>query len=249
MKATGFAKGKYIWFVDADDSVLTVDNTLLKYTKKNYDIITFKYRFNNNNDVYDVEEEKKRCFKLRYEICNNETFKNIGSSCWNKWFKKSLLVKVMRRIPKGTKITASEDMIIVLLALKYSHSFCHITNVLYEYNKERSLCSCDIIRSTDHFEHILFGHTDAVKIIKKNLTFKEIESLKLDSLIISDAAFFLGKILNCIPEIQIPATKILMEYFSKQEIRKAYHQRLPFFLSEQEVDEVGKVLKQEIPYL
>ena len=110
-----YAKGEYLWFVDADDKVLEVGIELQSLVQRKYDFIVFK---NSNSRLV-----SNQCLLERGLFCE------CGVQLWDKWIKTDILKKVEELIPEDISGIASEDTMLVIAGLKFS-------SALYFHNKD-----------------------------------------------------------------------------------------------------------------
>lgn len=125
------AKGEYLTFIDSDDMY-----------EKSYIREMLRHRENDLVccDYYIKNRCEKNLGRLFESGCccdfDNSFFKKVIQpefySCWNKFFKKSLVEKNGVRFPVGVKY--AEDMVFVLEYLRHCKSFYFVENPLYFYN-------------------------------------------------------------------------------------------------------------------
>lgn len=205
--------GDYVWFIDGDDSInevpeMEVDTDILcfNFTTSIQEIFSCNY----------FEEEK-----IETNLLSGENYTKMLNVVWNKWIKVDVLKKVYKCIQKDMQVSSSEDMIIVVLSLKYAKSCKHINNVFYNFNCERSNSARLSYDNIKQFEAIIKGHNDAFAVIQSNLTETELAVLGLNDLYMGDCAYFLNKFRRCKPEIKNGCVELLLQYFSKKVLQEA----------------------------
>jgi len=118
-KIIELSKGNYIWFIDGDDEVHTVD--CFNYTE---DIIVFSYSSYPVGDVH-IEEQI-----VTEDIFSFQTGCLIKPVLWNKFIKKSLFKE---KFPE-TKIITNEDTLWLYNALKNARSIRCVDKIIYQHN-------------------------------------------------------------------------------------------------------------------
>lgn len=126
------ARGDYICFIDADDTIEPdfLSKLLSKAEKENFDIVVCGYK-----RYYDIEKNK-----YSIEMTNRKDIHNINkkldevitinSALWNKLYKTSL-VKKINSIDNYPRI--AEDSILFLQILRNARSIGFVNEALYNY--------------------------------------------------------------------------------------------------------------------
>ena len=172
--AVQFCSGEYIWFIDADDEIFTVD------IKNNFtdDIICFNYAIKttivqHSPMYYYIEETFQNQFTHIYtkdiknyirEHCS--VWDLCGCTLWNKWIRKDLMEKVVAPLPVDEIIVASEDVLYCSLVIDRSDSICFCKDTIYLYKECDSMAYNHTI-TLDKFKHIIKGHELSSALFKK----------------------------------------------------------------------------------
>src|SRR5574344_242833 len=195
------ATGDYIWFIDADDDIYFVDNEILDVADKLiYDTIIFSYTY---------EHVPFKDWKIKEYGADYAMNDKYGAMAWNKWFKRDILLRVEEYVPENLKVIASEDLILVMGASKFSKKSIYLPDILYNFNTEASMSGCKSIHDIESFKHIMFGMKDADKIMKRILG----DNYDMHTIQCNDAIFFLYKAGICDQNIQDEALDIIINEF------------------------------------
>jgi len=204
------ATGDYIWFIDADDDIYFVDQDIVDLADKlTYDVIIFSYSY----EGFPFKDWKQKEFGPGYPI--NEKY---GAMAWNKWFRRSILEKVETYVSDGLKVIASEDLILVVGASKFSQKSIYVPDILYNFNTTVSVSGCKSIHDIEAFKHIMFGRDDADKIMKTIVG----DEYSFHTIFLNDAIFFLYKAGICDQNIQDEALDILEKEFGLELLVEAW---------------------------
>ena len=159
LKAIPYCKGKYTWFIDSDDHPLDIYNK-----DKNVvgDIICYNIFKNGKEDQY---------FKKNNHIMSSQNidftdFTNINCEIWDKWIKTECLIPYYNQY-KDTELKDIffEDGFLILNAIHNSNTIQFIDKNIYNY---MYTSSCKDIKK------LLIGY-DGIKLLTKNLTFKNLD--------------------------------------------------------------------------
>ena len=169
--AIPYCTGKYIWYIDADDSILTITPLL---EKMDDDIVIFC--FMEQNKILSVPTATKRIIgrldgkkikRYSSEILQVENPKNfLGFICctlWNKWIKKELADELYPQLPAGLEIVASEDVFYTSYYIDRSKTICLCAETIYIYNKENAK-GFDPKMTNQRFEHIIKGRKESLEL-------------------------------------------------------------------------------------
>lgn len=204
-KGIELSNGKYIWFIDADDSVNVIDNINIK--DLDYDVIVFnEYVKNERIETRDL----LNFYKVR-EFC---------VALWDKWIKKEVLEKVESHIPANLYGSASEDVLLFLGSLKYSKSLYACKKRIYNYDIDRSSCCCGEITDIETFKRSINGHDKISNCINIMLTDKEMFSIR--NLFSNEGGFFFKRLTKCSCDIIDECFDIYAQYFNEDEIIQAW---------------------------
>ncbi|MCR4733618.1 MAG: glycosyltransferase family 2 protein [Treponema sp.] len=186
------ATGDYVWFVDPDDTLFEIGESFNEILFSDYDFISFSYLIKSPDGEFwnEVEDRIIQGDLLRPEA------NNTPCCLWNKWIKTNVLRQVIDFIPDSARVSASEDLIYVLGALKYSNSQLQCSKYTYTFNSDSS-CSglLDYSGQTEKFRRCIFGLAEANSIIRNFMTEEDLKSLEID-LEKNDCNFFLKKVLK-----------------------------------------------------
>ncbi|WP_434565300.1 glycosyltransferase [Thermoanaerobacterium thermosaccharolyticum] len=152
------AKGKYIMFVDSDDSLKNSDVLTLLYNeaeKENLDIVVadFEYDFDDKNKNY----RKKRNECIKNKVMTGRDFYDLGiktksimSVVWNKLYRRDFIIKNNLFFIEGILY---EDMEFTPKAYYLAERVKYIDKVIYMYRqREGSIMSNkNIDRINDYF--------------------------------------------------------------------------------------------------
>lgn len=128
--ALNYAKGEYLAFVDADDSLCAgAISTILRETESGADIIGWDWQNENSGKI-------RRFYQPAYSS-PSEALKNLmgGTMKWNLWLyavKRSLVLENGIRFLDGADM--GEDMAFMLKCFSKAGTVKQIHEVLYEYN-------------------------------------------------------------------------------------------------------------------
>lgn len=129
-----YAKGAYVCFIDADDTIAT-DYLSSLYSKREYDMVVCGYcvEYTDTNSSHfeicqpsAVSGQLAEIRKLLVPIFE----KGFMHFCWNKLFKLSI---IKDRNLTFLSIPVNEDFIFVLEYLKYTQSICVLIGPLYRW--------------------------------------------------------------------------------------------------------------------
>lgn len=138
------AVGKYVWFIDADDKIISdVTEEDFENLDNVNDIVVF-------NSIRDDGTETRMGAKIllnevykKSTLLTNEFYAKAGPCLWNKWIKREKLLGITDT-PEFA-INAFEDTIISSFAEKQSTQAKFLTKTIYEYNcSESNTCSSSI---------------------------------------------------------------------------------------------------------
>lgn len=210
--AVQFVKGRYVWYVDADDEVLKVRTDLVKYLNADYDFIVF-----GNCDITENHQLVNGTVdsgNAEGYLCTRKIYRSIWQILWNKWIETNFLKKIASLLPEGKLIVASEDITVIRLMLKYGKKYIQIRDILYIYHKYRAGGNSKNM-SVEKFKHIMLGLDEANKITRKYLTPEECEATDCENYV--DTSYFLNNVVNY-AEDKDACYKVMLNYFTEQDI-------------------------------
>lgn len=217
------ASGDFVWFVDADDELFEIDESFLSLLQSDYDFVSFAFLIKSKDGEFWNELADK---VIMGNLLRPEA-NNTPSCLWNKWIKTTVLKKVIEYIPDDARVSASEDLVYVLGALKFGKSQIQSSSYVYTFNAENS-CSgiIDYSGFLEKFKRCFFGLQEANKIIKSFMTADDLSKLELD-LDKNDCMFFLNKVLlTDDKETKAEMFEMLKEEFSESVIVETWKELL-----------------------
>lgn len=185
------AIGDFIWFVDPDDTLFEIDESFNEILNSNFDFISFSFLIKSKDGEFWNEIKDK---VIEGNLLLPEA-NNTPCCLWNKWIRTSVLKQVIEFIPDTARVSASEDLIYVLGALKFGSSQLQNSKYIYTFNSENSCSGLnDYSEQLEKFKRCIFGLNEANDIIRKFLSESELKQLEID-LEKNDCQFFLKKVL------------------------------------------------------
>lgn len=229
----------YIWFIDADDEILTVEKYYTDLFDKDYELISFNYTVSNFN-TYRMNKRNEEVTEIPYE--------EYGAFIWNKWFKTSLLKEQIKKIPQSLDCVASEDIIIGLLMLTSAKKMYRTTRFIYNYQKQLSSAGIeDFSFCFDKYLHLFYGFEEArdfVKTIAPEDVMKKIEEM--------DLYFYLNKIKNTRDEeICKKMYERFLQAFTKEEAENCLYTKImgSFDISKKKWEKMIRVMEPKPRYI
>lgn len=172
------AIGKYIYFMDADDTLQeNAFETMIKYIK-NYDLLTFGY-------IEDYPDDKKAKGYLENKILNQEeaieialkTDNSFQGYLWNKLFVHSIIDE--NTIQFDENITICEDLLFLIKYLFNCKTICTRKEKLYYYRMRKSGASKKF--NVKKFTSMFSSYEQILDLLKKrkiqNVVYLEYEYL------------------------------------------------------------------------
>lgn len=215
--AAEFCKGEYLYFVDADDFVLSVD---VDFTKiKGKDLILFDY-VEKNNTLTEWDKTDRRVIEYnglyssisKNNISNYLLKKMYGVSLWNKWIRTDLFKSVAEKMPIDKDIIFCEDEIWTTCIFNQINSIIAIDSPIYIHNTKTGITS-NSFTDFNTIQKLLLGVNDARSII--------------DELLVEDSKEIYGNVFELlIPELESimevseldKSLNEIMKYYSKEDI-------------------------------
>lgn len=215
-------KGKYVWFVDADDTVLPVKKDLQEeFFKTKPEIISFLYcsiskDFSplvvNNSFVIRKNFERFKYMKFK-DINEEDLFKYKSLSLWDCWIATDLFKKAMKNIEEDLEIIASEDILINELCCGLIDEICFCKDVVYLYNSPLSHFNNHTV---ENFKHIIKGYEVYQSIKAREIPHSNFRPKILDCTFFVDFALKTNNPKECIKSLMgLFDKKMLTEIFNK----------------------------------
>ncbi len=214
--AVKFCRGKYVWFVDADDSPGDVSSDL---SSVDADVIVFSSCWCSDGIPLGAGQEfaarERRFGGMRFcrydsgDMTDDELFSLCGRQLWNKWISTSLLNRVLPSLPVNAGEIAFEDSLLCEIVFSAASCWCFCDDLIYVYSLSRSHYSSF---TYDNFRHIMLGY-DAYNMYKRTL----IPGRKYAGRM-SDCGFFLNRLCLLPDGDRSAAMKKTLEFFTFDEI-------------------------------
>lgn len=147
------AKGKYILFVDADDTVGENFFRVINDKVENSDLLIFSFKVigdsNRENDTNVIQSFQNQSYN-KNQLLNSflKQKNNIFGYIWRCCIKKSLLEK--NNINFATGIKLSEDFLFMFECIKYSNDIKITTEEIYNYIINQSSVTSKYIETMEH---------------------------------------------------------------------------------------------------
>ena len=186
---TQLAKGDYIWFVDADDSILEIPR--IPPIEYSYPAMLYFSTTANSTNLMSYEDMPEGYYKADTVY---EKFFGMAIAPWNKIISRGLLMDIYKSIDHAhvwyglkERFSVSEDLILNLFLFTYAHTIYISKQKCYDYNMQTHAYvlkdmykKVDIDRLTFRvydsmwfiYEHIKLGVLSAKfnSILQKNIT-------------------------------------------------------------------------------
>ena len=199
------AKGNYIGFVDADDTVLPdFFETLLEIAQQtNVDVVISKYIINQNGKQHlskTIFPENKILSSdfVKMEIIPHMIQTENLNAIWNKLFKRELIEKNAISFPVG--VALGEDGGFNMIAFQNANSIYFTDYAGYNYFEIEGSATKDFA-SKNYFERIVEEyHNDYAAFVNENLNPEKIAQLKAEK--------FINKSVSLLHEYANPINKL-----------------------------------------
>ena len=175
------ANGEYLWFVDADDCILGVNDDLDLDLIRQYPVVCFGFE-EQEGEHFAPRNKKQNCnladYQGRYTPRSTKTtdlmvIKEVaGVFTWNKWYRKTDFISIAEKIEEGKQIIVGEDEFYFNSVLNNNDSLLFIDDKIYIYD---TLSGITGKFSLENAELFLKGYDDIFQITK-NFNFSEIET-------------------------------------------------------------------------
>lgn len=221
------SSGKYIWFVDVDDSICDVPMWIEDELQGHIDILNFnaKDSFGELTGTWPLRkpEDRSRLINQKPNLLDLDIEIMTGPCVWNKFFRRNVLLPSLNY--NDEYLTYNEDSLFNMIALKYSTTWKSLDICLYNYNSEDSQAASTHLSSFSKFENLISSGQNLFKIRDQIFT-SEIEKKATYDWISPELCvqFFNGRIYHSVPSLQIREMKLLCKTygasFVKQNIEK-----------------------------
>ncbi len=162
-KGVELASGDYIWFVDADDEVLSIEEKDIRYLEENDDIIVFNVRTR-----IPITPEIEKDFIVEGNLLQEAIYRTVVKTLWNKWIRSGIVRKVERAIPKNLEACSLEDTLIWIGSLFYSKQMRFATKAIYYNRRERGYTGRSNVETLEAYKLHTKGYLENRNIILKN---------------------------------------------------------------------------------
>ena len=222
--ALDYVTSRYVWFVDGDDDICgVISDSLLASCKS--DMVAFNYVYNNESEkriIYQESFYKNRTRRNKFKFRTDSYLEHSCVTCWNKWFKRSLLLKIFKNIPDHLKVSCNEDVYICCAALNNANTIDERRDFIYINNPHRGISNNNTIDSIDRFKMIIQGWEDSIKLFKIEFPFNT-KLFNYENKRACDIKYFLGRMYISKKEIWGQELELISKIFSKEEILETAH--------------------------
>ena len=224
------AAGKYILFVDSDDTLCP--NALMYISKhliSNIDLLMFSHISIKSEEVF-FDQQQKEIFSLPVELEGNKEivrwlFTEYVSNhddyytVWNKAFKSDIIKKNCIYFPAD--VSLGEDQIFICNYLEYVHSLTHTYNI-YKYDivwsKEmRPMGLGSILRSPENFLYNQKKNYEALIKLYEHTNVSEVKQYAVNYILDRPVTRIIHRHLNLLNKNTISVFHLMR--FTSQEIR------------------------------
>jgi hypothetical protein len=217
--ALEYISSEYVWFIDGDDDICgAISDALLASCRS--DIIAFNYVFNNESEkriIYQESFYKNKTIRNKFKFRTDLYLEHSCVTCWNKWFKRSLLLKIFKNIPDHLKVSCNEDVYICCAALNNATSIDERRDFIYVNNPHRGISNNNTIDNIDRFKMIIQGWKDSMKLFKIEFPFNT-KLFNYEDKRTCDINYFLGRMYISKKEIWEQEIHFLLNVFDAKEI-------------------------------
>ena len=162
-KGAELASGDYMWFVDADDEILSIEEKDIKYLEENDDIIIF-----NIISRVPIAPEVEKDFIIEGNLLQESIYRTVVKTLWNKWIRSGIVRKIERAVPKNLETCSLEDTLIWIGALFYGKQIRFATKTVYYVHQERGYTGRDNVETLEAYKMHTKGFLENRNIILKN---------------------------------------------------------------------------------
>lgn len=154
-KIIKLAKGDYIWFIDGDDEILEIDDTLFV---KPFDMLCASYI---SRGLTETLPEKEWTDNDHWDLMQNK----IGQMLWNKIIKTEMFNNIDDYVDNPLlKVCSLEDTFYVAVALKNANKVISTDKVIYKHNQGYSDATAI---DNSGFENLITGFNDILVLFDK----------------------------------------------------------------------------------
>lgn len=217
------ASGDYVWFIDADDDVTTLDEFNF-----DEDLICFNYVSVNSKD-----KSEKPCnnpYHVAYTANKSNFFtyswRNVTKNMlWNKFIKRDLLVDVYSHVPDGMKIVLMEDCLLNILLLSKIKTLRFETGLYYKYYHNAGDSQKDEYTDIKPLERLLTGYDTALGLLNIWLTpeMQDASGINAGGFYNGTAEFLIKKIPLCDENTRPKFIDLLEKYYTRDYLRVIYN--------------------------
>lgn len=133
-KGISIASGKYVWFIDSDDSVPrnVIGQKFMKLFNLNYDLIIFGFFKKKNGKTIKVVNDKRYSFENNWhQNFENVFLNNALNPLWNKIYKREIIRK---NNLKFNSFRSGEDAYFNYKLFLFTHKVLVVNKAIYNYN-------------------------------------------------------------------------------------------------------------------
>lgn len=244
--AVQYCNGDYIWFIDSDDTILSVKSDLnftedlILFNHANYtNLISLPPTWYFKKQVLDTKQRfiSIKRTQLDSYIVNHDPFTTCCCTLWNKWIKKDLVSSIIKDIPESLEIVASEDVLYSALFIDRSKTICFCNDTIYLYREDLSKGFNSKI-TTDRFFHIIKGRKLSRKLFRRCFDNPEYwDNTDVSAAYFVYKAFFTSDAEICLKE--------MLNHFSIEEISKVQNHIWLEPLSQNQKETLSKFIAEQ----
>ena len=212
------AKNDYVWFIDGDDDICDIISDSMLNSCKG-DIVAFNYVYNNELEKRIIYQESfySHRFIRNKRSFRTDTYLEVSCvTCWNKWFKRSLLDKIFKNVPDHFRVSCNEDVYICCAALNNAKVIEERNNFIYVNNPHRGV-SNNLISDMSRFNMIAQGWQDSMRLFKLEFPFNT-KLFNYEQKRSNDVKYFLNRMYNSKKDIWGQELEVLCKLFTKEEL-------------------------------
>lgn len=210
--------GDYCFLVDCDDLILPI----LEFPYDE-DEICCNY-FGTRDEAFEKMYPCENAYPLSYTASKTDFFNDTwrraaGNMTWNKFFKRELLNRIYKKLPRGLRIAFMEDTLLCLLALAETQSIRFSQKVYYCYAFGAGMTTKEKYTDIEPLKRYAAGMVQAMGVFHSAFSEKRQEAAKITTTGLFRGAneYFVNKILQVAPE-KLPAymAEVIDEYFDNE---------------------------------